>query len=247
MKYQKSSMFLGALIAGTFLPLVASAGQVSMELTGVEGPSMGGVYTSPYQALVGPAGLTHSSQFTPSNSVKVDIYCDDFLREVGVGIIWQANVTSVGALASNSSPLPLKFQTGDLLTQRQDYIAEAYLAEELSKVDQSTPAGKQEAGELSFAMWGIFDPGPGGALSRLSGTELADATTDMTDAFTFTAGKSASEFANVFIYTPDPTDASQEYLVVTNVPEPGTLALMVMGFVGLAAVVRRRVRTARAD
>jgi hypothetical protein len=129
--------------------------------------------------------------------------------------------------------------------QEDAYMAAAWLAEDLITVNQSTSAGQLEAGELSYAIWGIFDPGNSGALSNLSGTDLAAADTDITDAFNAVAGDNPDQFSNVDIYTPDPKDASQEYLVVTEpVPEPTTFSLIGLGLAAVGLISRRRRKAA---
>jgi PEP-CTERM motif len=229
-------------------PMIAEAnGMVSMELTGVAGPQMGGVDTSPYEALIGPPGLTSSTQFNSSNSIAMQVICDDFTTDVGLGHTWQATVTNMAALAGLSSPLTtLKFDTtGSATQQQQDYMAAAWLAEQLLDVNQSTTAGEQEAGQLSFAIWGIFDPGASGALSQLSGANLTAAQNDITDAYDAVAGDNPLDFANFRIYTPVPLYSSQEFLAVSPVPEPGALALYGLGILGLGLTASRRPRAPR--
>lgn len=211
---------------------------------------MGGYYTSPYKALISDPGLdlTRSADFTASNSSPALIICDDFLTDVNTGLIWQATVTNMSALTGLDTPLgSLKFDTSGLSAseeaalQQKNYMAVAWLAEQLIDVNQNTAAGQQEAGELSYAIWGIFDPN---ALSDISGTDLSAADTDITDAFDETLADTPSDFSNVNIYTPYPgKDESQEYLVVSPappVPEPGTLGLLGLGVASFGLVSRRR-------
>lgn len=223
---------------------------VSMQLTGVEGPVMDGADTSPYMAQIGPAGLTSASEFTSSDPI-IDVICDDFAADASVGQVWQATVTNMSALQGLTSPLTtlLFGTTGTAYEQEETYMAAAWLAEDLVGVNQSTAAGQQEAGELSFAIWGIFDSS---ALSYLSETDSADlpgVLSDISEAYSeiqLSGYNEPSDYSNVYIYTPDPGDATQEFLAVRPVPEPGTLALFGLGLVAIVWVTRRRLRHSRA-
>lgn len=207
--------FTGGAIAG-----------VNMTLTGVgTGYAMGGVYVSPYVASI--AG------------VSAYVICDDFTTDVSVGDTWSANQYSLSDVGSSG---PQKFTTPDWspYTIQQEYDAAAILAEDvMANMWNSTLAG-----EYSFAIWTLFDPaainGYGG--NSLTGSQQSAVNSFRTAALTQAASGGASGL-NVAIYTPNPLNASQEYLVV-NTPEaslPATLGVELSALVGLIFLMRRRL------
>lgn len=240
----KSPIVLGCLLAGAALaPLAAQASPiVSMELTGVEGPSLGGNDTGPYFAQIGPQGLTQGSQFTAQNSNSTAVYCDDLYDDVGIGQVWQATVTNMSALSSTSPLTNLMFDTTNAAAQEKNYMAAAWLAEQITAQNQSLPSGQQTAEQDSYALWYIFDSN---ALAGLSSTDYNAVIADYNAAFAAVAADTPSDFSNVNIYTPlghTPGSASsQEYLTV-NVPEPDTLALLAVGLASVGWAARRRRR-----
>jgi hypothetical protein len=226
------------------LGVCSTAHAVTMQLTGVTGPSMGNVYTSPYTGLVGAPG--ESTNQLATNGVATTIICDDFLTDVSVGQFWQATATNLSSLTGLTSPdLTLKFgTTGSAAAQQSAYMTLGFLAEQLVAVNQSTSAGATQAGELSFAIWAVYDPA---ALNSISGADLAGAQADLTEAqaaILLPGHNSPKDYANVTVYTAAPTGASQEFLVVdpASVPEPGIAALLAVGFLGLIVLAARRRR-----
>jgi hypothetical protein len=210
-------------------------GDVSMTLTGPPpGPSMAGVYTSPYTADI--------------DGVSTYVICDDFTTDSYQGLSWMATVTTVAALPSST----VKFDTGSPATQEQDYATAAYLAGEILAQNQNTSAGQYQAGVLSYALWGVFDTTllttyQGSSCTTLhsygclTSGELTDATNALTTARA-NAGTYA-QYSNVNVYTPTPLTASQEFLTVST-PEPSAPALLAVYLLGLLSVVlvfRRRI------
>ncbi|MFZ0549462.1 MAG: PEP-CTERM sorting domain-containing protein [Steroidobacteraceae bacterium] len=242
MHKNRNPMLLGVLLSGACLaPLAAQANPiVSMELTALNTASLNGVYTEPYNAQIGPAGLTNASQFNSTNSEPAAIYCDDFYDDVSQGQVWQATVTNMSALSASSLNTTVMFKGMTPAAQAADYMAAAWLVEQIAAQNQNLPAGQLTAGQDSYALWYVFDSS---ALTGLSSTDYNAAVTDYDDAVAAVSGDTPGEFSNVNIYTPlDATPgsaSSQEYFSV-NVPEPGTLALMAMGLAGLAWTARRR-------
>lgn len=242
MRKNRNLTVLGWLLAGAWLaPLAAQANPVvSMELTGLNNASLNGVYTEPYNAQIGPAGLTSASQFSSTNSEPAAIYCDDFYDDVSMGQIWQATVTNMSALSTTSLNTTVMFNNMTPATEAADYMAAAWLAEQIAAQNQSTPAGQLTAGQESYALWYVFDPA---ALTGLSSTDYNAAVTDYDDAVAAVAGDTPGDFSKVNIYTPlDDTPgsaSSQEYFSV-DAPEPGTLGLMAVGLAGLGWMARRR-------
>ncbi len=226
----------------------ALAQTVSMELIAPpNGPSMAGVYTSPYTALIGAAGQTTAT----ISGTPTLVICDDFLTDVSTATPpWQATATNMSALAGESTASSaVKFdRTASAAKQITDYMTVAYLAEELMAIDQSTTAGQTTAGELSFAIWNVFDSFSPLPTDYLNSAQRTQALNYLSLAQTAVAGKSPTDFSNVTIYTPTPSGASQEYLTVTT-PEASTIALLavdISGLAGLVFLLRRRFARAGA-
>lgn len=241
---------------------VARATEVSLELSGVKGPVLSGVYTDPYQLKISQPGaaLTQPDQFANIQSVA-NAFCDDFKTDTYLGEVWQGHVTNMSALSGIATPLTtLKFDNNASASQQQhDYMAMAWLADEIVATNQSTSAGQLKAGELSFALWNVFDGGQGGALSNLSWQDRRAAKGYYNQAYQSVMNETPSQFLNVNIYTPDPRSASQEFLVVgpvasvpsgsSSVPAPNSEWLFAGALVVLAGVTlfarKRRLQVKR--
>ncbi len=226
-------------------------GQVNMTLTGPPpGPSMGGIYTSPYTATI--------------DGVSTPVICDDFNSESFQGLNWMATATGLAALTGGTASTSVKFEQGDAATQQFDYSVISYLAVELMQVDQSTSAGQEAAGEMSYAIWDVFDPTADMSTpTPLTDSELQQIGNPFDSAHytpgygyligaeqaVHTLGLTPTNFSaqmgyNVTIYTPTPDQSlTQEFLSV-SAPEPSAPALLgvyLSSLVGLILVFRRRV------
>jgi hypothetical protein len=201
----------------------ANADTVSVTLTGVSGGVQGNVYTSPYYATVGP-------------TANVPIVCDDYSHEVYMGESWIASVSTFANLSNT--------RFGNLVSAPQLYDEAAYLFNELSQVPS-------QVGNISFALWAIFDPSDvttsagwttgGNAINPTSAAGwLANA-----QGQTYTAG----EFSNFEILTPctqtpqgcvisTSSTSPQEYLVRT--PEPSTMLLLGIGLIAVWMLKSRK-------
>ena len=126
-------------------------------------------------------------------------------------------------------------------------IVAAYLAVEIMQAKMAGNVTKE--GELSFSLWGLFDPtsvDPYGPLSGhyVTGTNLINAVAYLADArnAVILQGLTPQNYDYVTIYSPTPQSASQEYLTV-RMAEPSLLALLgidLLAVAGLILFVRRR-------
>jgi hypothetical protein len=240
-------------LAALLMALCASSAlaSVSMTLTGVQGSYvMGGVYTSPYHISVDGAPML--------------LICDDFTFDIpSIPYSWTATTTNLSSLPIvNGTGVP-RFQSGDEL---YNYSVAAVLAAQLMSLPSYNTA---TAGELSYAIWGIFDPvlitnNPGaGSIGHLTQDELCAITNTAAGCGAKPAGfldlakavVDANKAANggvintaalpqLVIYTPlvPPGPNSQEFLGIRMI-EPSVVAFLgsdLLGLAGLAMFIRRR-------
>ncbi len=228
----KRSWMIGLM--GSCLAALAM-GQVTMQLvspTG-SGPVLGGVYISPYTALI--------------NGTPTLVICDDFETDVSLSTpAWQAYGTSVSSIQTEVAPnTVVKFDNTNLAAQRFEYGVAAYLAIEILQAQAANNLTAQ--GDLSFALWGLFDTAANGPFNGnwVTGADLTAAQNDLADAKSYVQLNNPI-FSNVTVYSPAPKGASQEYIVV-NTPEPPAMAVLGAEFSGLFLLVyafrRRALRT----
>jgi hypothetical protein len=227
----------------------AGACAADMTLTGANlGTVMGGVYTSPYQITV---------DHTP-----MLLICDDFTTNIGVGLEWTATVTSLADLVAGKNPLGTpKFVPDNPATPEEirNYATAAVLAQELMSLgDFTTPA----AAEISYAIWGIFDPTLLGTTTNpSSGEGHLDPTTELPAAQKYLSDAQAvadaaiakddfSTLPSLTIYTPNNgpdkpygLTSSQEFLSVSMAEPsyPAVLAVDLLAVLGLMVAFRRRI------
>jgi hypothetical protein len=219
--------------------------------------AMGGVYTSPYGITV--------------NGTPTLLICDDFETDVYQGDTWDANPvtltqissTTVSGLKFDSSPYNSGI-LGGAGNAVEDYATAAVLAAELLALPNvGTPAENTEkAGELSYAIWSVFDNSLYQSLNSTGWTGYGSLSTGpnsevaAVDAYIFNAQNlvngtttnldsisiGGQSINSLTVYTPNPLNASQEFLQV-QMPEPGYPLMLGLDLVGAAGVIlafRRR-------
>jgi hypothetical protein len=257
---QKSWYLVVVALALMFLATgpLAALPPTTFNLTGVgSGANLAGVYTSPYSGTVSPGGPT------------IPVICDDFADDSYVPEQWTANVTSLSSLTPGTTNGELKWANatvgGVTLTQAQAYTVAAYLAGEIL----TSVAGSAAQEDLSYAMWGLFDPtgttNDLGAFAWLQyygyNNDETIAMNDLTSAVSYvqTHNLGPSNYANVTIYSYDtaanpngptcnggtcPNSPPQEFITV-SMAEPPSAALFLLDLLfvaGLTLFVRRRLK-----
>jgi len=227
------------------------------------GAVMGGVYTSPYGITV--------------NGTPTLLICDDFETNISFGQSWFANPTTLTQISSTTvsglkfAGSPYSSAILDGTTVAEDYATAAVLAAELQMLPNvGTPAEDTEkAGELSYAIWSVFDEPLFASLNTTGNTDIGSGSLTTgpysevaaVDAYILSAqglvagatnGAGTTTLADIVIngqsisgltvYTPVPLGASQEFLQV-QMPEPGfplMLGLDLLGAAGVILAFRRR-------
>jgi PEP-CTERM motif-containing protein len=213
---------LAALVA--LIPAPAKATTETVDLTGVSGGIQGGMYTSPYYASIN--GSTNTTS----------VICDSYVNTSYLNKPWTATVSSFADLSSTKMDSTLLFNSSTVpgLTanqQMQGYLKIGWLVEQLLK-----PANAGHSGDISFAIWAIFDPSvtkqPGWTSGANSWLTQANSQKNLT----------ASQFSNLAILTPVGTPLGgtpQEFIAVLT-PEPSSFLLLGLGLMATAMFLYRK-------
>lgn len=170
--------------------------QYALDLTGIgNGTVADGVYVSPYQGTVQGNGINFTGY----------MICDDFNTESYLNTPWTANSTAAAALDGSEKFTSSVMFGGNAYTVQQAYNAAGWLANGLlANLSSSTTQTN-----YAFAIWNIFDgqtTDPSGGATALEQAAFAATT----------SGYAAN---NVSVFTPNPKNASQEFLMVRPAPE----------------------------
>ncbi|MGH9378148.1 MAG: hypothetical protein ACRD1I_05050 [Terriglobia bacterium] len=117
---------------------------VTVDLTGVNGVTQGGVYADPYSGTI--------------NNSQAILVCDDFSHETYFNKPWQANVSTFADLSG------VRFQQGAPAATLQAYDEAAYLYTQLL-------ANPSNYGNISFALWALFTPSAKSSSGFTSGAQ----------------------------------------------------------------------------
>jgi hypothetical protein len=220
--FRLSTFALVAVIALVCMPTVAFGDVVTMQLGQPTTPAPYGVYVDPYPILVTDSHGTSTLLLS----------CDDYEKEIGVGLEWNANRNLLGNLTLDPllSTTP-KFNTVNSsgYTVREMYDAAAVLTVDLLLHPSNEVID-------SYALWIIFDP------DKKPPTQTAPGA-DTLAANTLAAVSSAAPtylYNQVYIYTAITPDRSQEF--IGYVPDGGMTLMLLGGALAGLETLRRRLR-----
>jgi hypothetical protein len=218
--YGKLKVLLG-------LSLIAVApgafAQYTIDLTGVgNGAVADGVYVSPYQGTITGNGMSYSGY----------IICDDFNTPSYLNSSWSATMTSAGGLNGSEKFGGTETFDGQTYTAQQAYNAAGWLANNL--LTNSNVNNPTSQVNYSFAIWDIFD---GQQTDPNGGAQLLESQA-------FSQVSNGYVASNVSVFTPNPLNASQEFLVVRapEIDPASAMSGLTLLLGGLAVARGRRAK-----
>ena len=235
-----SAVALLCFAAGAFAQV-----PVALQSSVTSNPSLAGVYVGAYPLTI--------------NGTSTRAVCDDFADHIYLNESWQANVYTFSQLNTTTNTLSdftvanlgttgVFFGGNGSVSQLQLYEEAAWLTVQLLN-----PANAAYAGNLSYAIWDIFDSG---AFTRLANRGVLNDGSQGTAAWWLSQAQQSygsGNYSNFAILTPIngtawcgsgpcPSVPPQEFLVRT--PESPAAVLLgadLLALVGFIVVFRRRM------
>jgi len=202
-----------------FCAATATAGPVTIQFNSALGTNLGGVYTGIY--------------YGTTNGVQTDFICDDFGDEIVGGQNWQANV-GTNYPVSNTVQYGASTSTVPGLTTKQDYNAIAYLAEQIF----ANPTGP----EVNYDAWAIWELNSQAAANDVLNFDPADQA-GVSSALNAALANDDHFNGSLYVYTPVPQGAGQEFL--SRTPEPASVFLLGSALLWLSWGLRKRFSLGR--
>ena len=199
------------------LKFINSTGQIQDAGSKTVGPE--DVYLYPYNFSVN------------GSSTTTQLMCVSFDNEITAGESWDVKIESIAQASGNA-------------TQLMNYEADAWLFSQITPSSTSS-----QVANVQFAAWAVGDPtvanatyDPYYAANETAINQL------LSNAFSNATPADLNNYNNYELYVPTRWDSSdgepQTFIGPAPAPEPGTLALLGSGLLGMGGIFRRKMRKA---